>query len=168
MPPPDSATELTASPATATKLIEITFFICFTLLLECVKYLTRLLTIHPISLYHQTLNFRLGSTPVVKPLIILAATKRPVTGCRFNRSMQQLPHKQKSMPPTLLMVVSRVTQIKAVGVAAVHWMPPADSIPPYPPFSPGYWYLDGCEETIEPATIDTEHNSTGGEVFKPC
>jgi hypothetical protein len=38
--PPEKATELTASPAMAIKLTEIIFFICITLLLGLVKYLT--------------------------------------------------------------------------------------------------------------------------------
>jgi hypothetical protein len=65
MPPPDSAIELIASPATATKLMGIIFFICFTLLLDLVKMLTTVTILHPISLYHQTLKDRSGSTPAV-------------------------------------------------------------------------------------------------------
>ena len=61
MPPADSAIELIASPAAATKLIEIIFFICFTLLLDLVKVLATAAILHSISLYHQTLKDRNGS-----------------------------------------------------------------------------------------------------------
>ena len=61
IPRPDSAIELIASPAAATKLIEIIFFICFTLLLDLVKLLTTATILYPISPYHQTLKNRNGS-----------------------------------------------------------------------------------------------------------
>ena len=59
--PAASAIELIASPAAATKLIEIIFFIYFNLLLDSIKILTAATILYPISPYHQTLKNRNGS-----------------------------------------------------------------------------------------------------------